>query len=67
MEERELQFERDVLRSKCNLAYLITKDEWYAKKRDMIPEREIKIISKEDVTKQMRELKKLEKKLQIKK
>lgn len=59
-QERELEFKKDTLRTKCGLAYLITKDEWYAKKRDSIPEKKIKIISKEEVLKEIEEIKILE-------
>lgn len=60
MDKREIEFKKTVLRNKCDLAYLITKDEWYAKKRDSIPKQEIKIISKEEVLEKIEEIKKLE-------
>lgn len=63
MDPRELQFELDKLRTQCDLAWLVTNDKWFAEQRDRIPEREIKIITKEEVTKKLRELKRLGKKL----
>lgn len=59
IQEQKLEWRKRKLRSECNLAKILTEDEWYTEKVKEIKIPEPKIISKEEVLKEIEEIKKI--------